>query len=95
MRSRLYELVPPPYDELAVHTFGSYCAALLRTEAAEAGLAPGFVPVVPRRTGGAAARGAGAADPAPRRDPRQPAPLLAGFVSRIDLLKQRWSRRSS
>ena len=33
MRERLYELVRPPYDELAVHTFSSYCEALLRREA--------------------------------------------------------------
>ncbi len=47
MRSRLYELVPPPYDELRVHTFGSFCEALLRDEAVEAGLDPDFVPVAP------------------------------------------------
>ena len=47
MRARLDELVPPPYDELHVHTFGSFCAALLRDEAVEAGLDPGFVPVTP------------------------------------------------
>ena len=88
MRSRLYELVPPPYDELAVHTFGSFCAALLRAEAAEAGLDPGFVPVAP------AERVALLLEELEQLTLRQheirgnPAPLLAGFVSRIDLLKQ-------
>ena len=88
MRSRLYELVAPPYDELAVHTFGSFCEALLRTEAVEAGLDPGFVPVAP------AERVALLLEELEQLTLRQheirgnPAPLLAAFVSRIDRLKE-------
>ena len=88
MRSRLYELVRPPYDELRVHTFGSFCEALLRDEAVEAGLDPDFVPVAP------AERVALLLEESQQLTLRQheirgnPAPLLAGFVSRIDRLKE-------
>src|SRR5262245_50555806 len=45
MRERLEQLVASPYEELHVGTFRSVCARLLREEALEAGLDPGFVPV--------------------------------------------------
>ncbi len=88
MRGRLLELVPPPYDELGVDTFASFCARLLRAEAAEASLDPDFVPVAP------AERVALLLDSLAELSLRHheirgnPAPLLAGFVSRIDRLKQ-------
>ena len=41
----LEALVEPPYEELRVDTFRSFCARLLRDEAMEAGLDPAFAPV--------------------------------------------------
>ena len=35
----------PPYEELHVRTFGTFCERLLRDEAPEAGLAPDFAAV--------------------------------------------------
>ncbi len=88
MRSRLYELVPPPYDELAVHTFGSYCEALLRREAGEAGLDPDFVPVAPAERVALLLEELGQLTLRRHEIRGNPAPLLAAFVSRIDALKR-------
>ncbi|MDQ4049418.1 MAG: ATP-dependent helicase, partial [Actinomycetota bacterium] len=88
MREELEELVEPPYEELHVGTFRSICARLLRDEALEAGLDPGFVPVSP------ADRVALLLDRISELRLRHheirgtPAPLLATFVSRIDRLKE-------
>jgi DNA helicase-2/ATP-dependent DNA helicase PcrA len=84
----LTELVEPPYDELHIHTFASFCHRLLVDEALEAGLDPGFATVTRAdrvallldRLGELTLR---------RHEIRgNPAPLLASFVERIDLLKQ-------
>ena len=91
----------PPYEELHVRTFHSFCERLLRDEAPEAGLAPGFAAVSradrvallleqPRR-----------AEPAPPRDPRQPG-AAAGRVRVADrpaeggdgLATSRWPRHA-
>ncbi len=87
MRACLEELVEPPYDELHVGTLGAVCERLLRDEAPEAGLDPDFATV------SAADRVALLLDELGELTLRQheirgnPAPLLAGFVSRIDRLK--------
>ncbi len=88
MREALEEIVEPPYEELHVGTFRSLCARILRDEALEAGLDPGFVPVTP------ADRVALLLDRIDELRLRHheirgnPAPLLASFVSRIDRLKR-------
>ncbi|MBA3298525.1 MAG: ATP-dependent helicase [Thermoleophilaceae bacterium] len=88
MRQALEELVDPPYEELHSGTFRSLCARLLRDEALEAGLDPAFVPVTP------ADRVALLLDRIDELQLRHheirgnPAPLLASFVSRIDMLKE-------
>ena len=87
MRTAIEERVEPPYEELHVHTFHSFCERLLRDEAPEAGLAPDFAAV------SRADRVALLLDSIDELSLRRheirgnPAPLLAGFVSRIDRLK--------
>ena len=88
MRERLEALVAPPYDELHVDTFRSFCERLLREEALEAGVDRSFVPVTP------ADRVALLLDCLDQLTLRHheirgnPAPLLAAFVTRIDRLKE-------
>jgi len=88
MRGRVEALVDPPYDELRVDTFRSFCARLLRDEAMEAGLDPAFAPVT------RADRVALLLDCISELRLRHheiggnPAALLAGFVGRIDRLKE-------
>jgi len=88
MRGRVEALVDPPYDELRVDTFRSFCARLLREEAMEAGLDPAFAPVT------RADRVALLLDCISELRLRHheiggnPAALLAGFVGRIDRLKE-------
>ena len=87
MREHLEALIDEPYEELLVCTFQDFCARLLREEALEAGLGPFFSPVTP------ADRLALLREhiddlPLRRHEIRgNPAPLLGGFVSRIDRLK--------
>jgi DNA helicase-2/ATP-dependent DNA helicase PcrA len=84
----LGDLVPQPYDELHVHTFGELCRQILADEALEAGLDPMFVPVTQ------ADRVALLLDRLEDLSLRSheirgnPAPLLASFVERIDRLKE-------
>jgi DNA helicase-2/ATP-dependent DNA helicase PcrA len=88
LRQRLEALVDTPYDELSVYGAQELCERLLRDEALEAGLDPLFAPV------SAADRLALLLDriddlPLRRHEIRgNPAPLLAGFVERIDRLKE-------
>ncbi len=88
MRTRVEALVEPPYEELRVDTFRSFCARLLRDEAMEAGLDPAFAPVT------RADRVALLLDCISELRLRHheiggnPAALLAGFVARIDRLKE-------
>ncbi len=88
MRARLVELVEPPYDELRVHTFSSLCIELLRDEAAEAGIDADFVPVAPAERVALLLDSLGELTLRHHQIRGNPAPLLAGFVSRIDRLKQ-------
>jgi DNA helicase II / ATP-dependent DNA helicase PcrA len=87
-RARLYELVPPPYDELRVDTVGSFCTRLLRDEAAEAGVDPDFTRVAPAERVALLLETLGELSLRQHEIRGNPAPLLAGFVSRIDRLKQ-------
>jgi DNA helicase II / ATP-dependent DNA helicase PcrA len=88
MRAGVEEWVEPPYEELHVDTFHSFCASLLREEALEAGLDPSFSLATP------ADRLALLLDHLDELTLRRheihgnPAPLLAELVSRIDRLKQ-------
>ncbi len=88
MRLELLELIPPPYDELGVDTFGSFCARVLRAEASEAGLDPDFVPVAPAERVALLLESLGELSLRQHEIRGNPAPLLAGFVSRIDRLKE-------
>ena len=87
MRERLEGQIDQPYEELRVFTFADFAASLLREEALELGLDPDFAPVT------AADRLAMLLDriddlPLRHHEIRgNPAPLLGGFVSRIDRLK--------
>ncbi|MGI9094170.1 MAG: ATP-dependent helicase, partial [Thermoleophilaceae bacterium] len=88
MRERIEGLIEPPYEELHVGTVRSFCSRLLRDEALEAGLDPDFAPMSP------ADRVALLLDHISELRLRHhdirgnPAPLLAGFVARIDRLKE-------
>jgi DNA helicase-2/ATP-dependent DNA helicase PcrA len=87
LRLRLEALIDTPYDELSVYGAQELCERLLRDEALEAGLDPLFAPV------SAADRLALLLEriddlPLRRHEIRgNPAPLLAGFIERIDRLK--------
>ena len=88
MRDRVEGLIEPPYEELHVGTFRSFCSRLLRDEALEAGLDPDFAPM------SSADRVALLLDHIGELRLRHhdirgnPAPLLAGFVARMDRLKE-------
>lgn len=88
MRTSLVDLVAPPYDELRVHTFSSLCIDLLRSEAAEAGLDPDFVPMAPAERVALLLDSLGKLTLRHHQIRGNPAPLLASFVSRIDRLKE-------
>src|SRR3954452_14910863 len=85
-------LIETPYEELSVFGAQELCERILRDEALEAGLDPLFAPV------SAADRLALLLEriddlPLQRHEIRgNPAPLLAGFVERIDLLKEEMVR---
>ncbi len=87
MRAALEELVEPPYEELHVHTFRSFCERLLRDEAPEAGLAPDFAVVSRADRVALLLEAIGELSLRQHEIRGNPAPLLAGFVSRIDRLK--------
>src|SRR3954453_14128424 len=88
LRLRIEALVDTPYDELSIYGAQEFCERLLRDQALEAGLDPLFAPV------SAADRLALLLEriddlPLRRHEIRgNPAPLLAGFVERIDRLKE-------
>src|SRR4051794_27009502 len=88
LQQRMETLIDMAYDELSVYGAQELCERLLRDEALEAGLDPLFAPI------SAAARLALLLDriddlPLRRHEIRgNPAPLLAGFVERIDRLKE-------
>src|SRR3954449_3766675 len=92
LRVRPEPLIDTPYDELSVYGAQELCERLLRDEALEAGLEPLFAPV------SAADRLALMLEriddlPLRRHEIRgNPAPLLAGFVERIDRLKEEMVR---
>src|SRR3954465_5998318 len=92
IRGRLETLIETPYEELAVFGAQELCERILRDEALEAGLDPLFAPV------SAAERLSLLREriddlPLRRHEIRgNPAPLLAGFVERIDLLKEEMVR---
>ncbi|MEA2496902.1 MAG: ATP-dependent helicase UvrD/PcrA, partial [Thermoleophilaceae bacterium] len=92
LRTRLETLIETPYEELSVYGAQELCERLLRDEALEAGLDPLFAPV------SAADRLALLLEriddlPLRRHEIRgNPAPLLAGFVERIDRLKEEMVR---
>ena len=92
LRCRLESLIDVPYDELSVYGVRDLCERILRAEALEAGLDPLFAPV------SAADRLALLLEridnlPLRRHEIRgNPAPLLAGFVERIDQLKDEMIR---
>jgi DNA helicase-2/ATP-dependent DNA helicase PcrA len=92
LRVRLETLIERPYDELSVFSAREFSERLLRDEALEAGLDPLFAPL------SAADRLALLLEriedlPLRRHEIRgNPAPLLAGFVERIDRLKEEMVR---
>src|SRR3954447_22824421 len=92
LRLRIEALVDTPYDELSIYGAQEFCERLLRDQALEAGLDPLFAPV------SAADRLALLLEriddlPLRRHEIRgNPAPLLAGFVERIDGLKEEMVR---
>ena len=92
LRVRLETLIETPYEQLSVFSARELCERMLRDEALEAGLDPLFAPV------SAADRLALLLEriddlPLRRHEIRgNPAPLLAGFVERIDRLKDEMVR---
>ncbi len=87
MRAAIEGLVEPPYEELHVATFHSFCERLLRDEAPEAGLAPDFAAVSRADRVALLLESLGELSLRRHEIRGNPAPLLAGFVSRIDRLK--------
>ena len=88
LRTELDALVDPPYDELHVSAWEAFAERLLRDEAAEAGLDPAFATVT--RADRVALLLERLDELSLRRHEigGNPAPLLAGFVARIDRLKE-------
>jgi DNA helicase-2/ATP-dependent DNA helicase PcrA len=87
MRARLETLIDTPYEELTVATFHSFAAALLRDEGLEIGLDPALEAVAPADR---VALLGEHIDELPLRHHQirgNPGPLVAGFVARIDRLK--------
>ena len=87
MRERLEALIEVPYEELHVGTFHSFCSRLLADEALEVGLDPFFTPVTPADRLALLLDRQGDLRLRHHEIRGNPAPLLAGFVSRIDRLK--------
>jgi DNA helicase-2/ATP-dependent DNA helicase PcrA len=87
LRTRLEETLDQPYEELAVSTVHAFCARMLRDEAVSVGLDPFAVPVTPSdRLALLLERFEEL--PLRRHDLHgNPAALLAGFIERIDRLK--------
>jgi len=88
MRERIEGLIEPPYEELHVGTFRSFCSRLLRDEALAAGLDPDFAPVSPADRVALLLDHVGELRLRHHDIRGNPAPLLAGFVARIDRLKE-------
>ena len=87
MRTRLETAIDSPYEELQVASLPAFCVWLLKQEALELGLDPGFSPVT-RADRLALLLERIDALPLRRHEIRgNPAPLLAGFIARIDRLK--------
>src|SRR5215212_94930 len=87
MRERLEALIEAPYEELHVATFHSYCSRLLQDEALEAGLDPFFSTVTPADRLALLLERIDELSLREHEIRGNPAPLLASFVARIDLLK--------
>src|SRR3954451_14747990 len=92
LRLRIEALVDTPYDELSIYGAQEFCERLLRDQALEAGLDPLFAPVSAADRLAPLLERIG--DPPLRRHEIRgtPAPLLAGFVERIDRLKEEMVR---
>ncbi len=88
MRERIEGLVEPPYEEVHAATFRSFCSRLLRDEALEAGLDPDFAPMSPADRVALLLDHIGELRLRHHDIRGNPAPLLAGFVARIDRLKE-------
>ena len=88
MRERIEGLIEPPYEELHVGTFRSFCSRLLRDEALAAGLDPDFAPMSPADRVALLLDHIGDLRLRHHDIRGNPAPLLAGFVARIDRLKE-------
>ena len=87
LRARLEAAIERPYEDLAVSTFHSFCARLLREEVAAAGIDPFAAPVTPAdRLALLLER----MDELPLRRHAvhgNPAAMLASFIERVDRLK--------
>jgi DNA helicase II / ATP-dependent DNA helicase PcrA len=87
LRAQLESAIERPYEDLAVSTFHSFCARLLREQAATAGIDPFAQPVTPAdRLALLLER----IDELPLRRHAlhgNPAALLASFIERVDRLK--------
>jgi DNA helicase-2/ATP-dependent DNA helicase PcrA len=86
MRERVEALIDAP-EEPRVFTFHGFCRRLLGEESLEAGVDPFFVPVTPADRLALLLERLGELTIRHHQIRGNPAPLLAGFVARIDRLK--------
>ena len=91
-RERLETAIATPWEELWACTFRSFCARLLREEALEAGIDPFFVPVSPADRLALLLERIDELHLRRHEIRGNPAPLLGGFVMRIDRLKEEMIR---
>jgi DNA helicase-2/ATP-dependent DNA helicase PcrA len=91
-RERLETSIETPWEELWACTFRSFCARLLRDEALEAGIDPFFVPVTPADRLALLLERIDELHLRRHEIRGNPAPLLGGFVTRIDRLKEEMIR---
>jgi len=87
LRERLEQAIARPYEELAVATFHSFCATLLRDEALEAGIDPFATPVTPADRLAMLIEHIGELTLREHDLRGNPAALLGSFIGRIDRLK--------
>ena len=87
MRERVEALIEAPAEQPRVFTFHGFCRRLLAEESLEAGVDPFFVPVTPADRLALLLERLGELTIRHHQIRGNPAPLLAGFVARIDRLK--------
>src|SRR5688572_26278707 len=87
LRTRIEELLEPPWEELHVTTLADFCCRLLRDEAHEAGIDPFFARVTRAERLALLLERIDDLTLRTHEIRGNPVPLLVGFLERIDALK--------